>query len=68
MYQQPKCPYLYFLEALEFYLTVLFPMSIPKKQWLGNIGNESIFKINSTDKSRTLVQYFNVFLFGKICF
>ena len=25
MYQLPKCPYSYFLQGLEFYLTVLFP-------------------------------------------
>ena len=30
MYQLPKCPYSYFLEALEFYLTMFFPVSILK--------------------------------------
>ena len=29
MYQQPKYPYSYFLQALEFYLTVLFPCEYP---------------------------------------
>ena len=29
MYQQPKRPYSYFFEALEFYLTVLFPFEYP---------------------------------------
>ena len=28
MYQQPKCPYSYFLLALGFSLTMLFPLSI----------------------------------------
>ena len=37
-----------------------------QKTVLGNIGNESVFKINSTDKSRRFNQYFDVFLFGKI--
>ena len=30
MYQLPKCPYSHFLQALEFYTTMLFPMSIHK--------------------------------------
>ena len=29
IYQQLKCPYLFFLLALEFYLTVLFPCEYP---------------------------------------
>ena len=31
MYQRPKCPYLYFSQALEFNFRVLFPVSILKK-------------------------------------
>ena len=30
MYQPPKCPYLYFSKAMEFYLRVLFPVIIYK--------------------------------------
>ena len=30
MYQLPKCPYSYFLEVLEFYFRVFFPVSILK--------------------------------------
>ena len=30
MYQPPKCPYSYFLKALEFYFRVFFPASILK--------------------------------------
>ena len=29
MYQQSKCPYLYFLQVWEFHLTVLFPCEYP---------------------------------------
>ena len=29
MYQRPKWPYSYFLLAVEFYLTVLFPCEYP---------------------------------------
>ena len=31
MYQRSKCPYSHFLWALEFYLTVFFPVSILKQ-------------------------------------
>ena len=48
---------------LNFWNLIGFPPAV-----LGNIGNESIFKINTTDKSRTFNQYFHVFLFGKIYF
>ena len=30
MYQPPRCPYSYFLKALEFYFRVFFPVSILK--------------------------------------
>ena len=30
VYQPPKCPYLYFSKALEFYLRVLFPCEYPQ--------------------------------------
>ena len=29
LYNKPKYPYLYFLQALEFYLTVVFPCEYP---------------------------------------
>ena len=31
---------------------------------LENIGNQFLFKINTTDKSRRFNQYFDMFLFG----
>ena len=34
----------------------------------GNIGNQSVFKINTASKCRRFNQYFDVFLFGKIHF
>ena len=33
---------------------------------LGNIGNESVFKINTTDKSRRFHRYFHMFHFWEI--
>ena len=38
------------------------------KAVLENIENESVFKINTTDKSRLFNRYFDVLLFGKIYF
>ena len=38
------------------------------KPVLGNIGNQSVFKINTIEKSRRFHQYFDVFLFRIIYF
>ena len=43
-----------------------FSLQVSLKSSAQNIGNESIFKINTTERSRTFNQYFDVFLFGKI--
>ena len=51
MYQQLKCPYSYFSEALEFYLTVLFPcqypQSYPRNEVSGGEDYQKKFGINS---------------------
>ena len=44
-----------------------FPSMI-QKTVLGNIQNQSVFKINTTDKSRRFNQYFGAFILGIINF
>ena len=46
MYQLPKCPCLYFLLAIEFYLRVLFPCQYPLSILLGlrQTAPDTVFK------------------------